>query len=48
MRPVNRAERVLDEQIAARGELARELGVVLRLAGVEARVFEYLDPLVRH
>ena len=30
-----------------RGELARELGVVLRLTRIEARVLEQADPLVR-
>ena len=44
---MRRAEGVVDEEVAALGELARELRVVLRLAGVEARVLEHLDPLVR-
>ena len=47
VRPVDRAESVLDEQVTPLGELARELRVVLRLAGVEARVLEDVDPLVR-
>ena len=44
---MGRAERVVDEEVAPLRELARELGVVLRLARVEARVLEHLDPLVR-
>jgi len=43
---VNRPERVLDEQVATVGELVCERRIVLRLAGVEARVLEDLDPLV--
>ena len=47
VRAVRRAEGVVDEEVAALGELAGELGIVLRLAGMEARVLEHLDPLVR-
>ena len=47
VRAVRRAERVVDVEVAVRGELARELGVVLRLARVEARVLEHVDALVR-
>ena len=47
MRAVRRAEGVVDEEVAALGQLTRELGIVRRLAGVEARVLEHLDPLVR-
>ena len=36
----------LHEEVAVVGELARELGVVLRLARVEAGVLEHVDPLV--
>jgi hypothetical protein len=45
--PVSRAERVVDEQVPVRGELTRELGVVLRLARVEARVLEQAHAFVR-
>ena len=41
------AEGVVDEEVAAVRELAGELGIVLRLAGMEAGVLEHLDPLVR-
>ena len=41
------AEGVVHVQVEAVGELARELRVVARLAGVEARVLEHPDPLVR-
>ncbi len=41
VRAMRRAERVVDEQVAALRELARERGIVLRLAGVEARVLEH-------
>ena len=44
---MDRAERVLDEEVAASCEAACELGVVLRLTGVEASVLEKLDPRVR-
>ncbi len=44
---MRRAERVVDVEVAALGELAREAGVVLRLARVEARVLEHVDPVVR-
>ena len=43
MRAVHGAERVLDEQVAVVGELARELGIVFRLARVEAGVLEHAD-----
>ena len=46
VRAVSRAERIVDEEVAALRELAGELGVVLRLAGVETGVLEHLDPLV--
>ena len=46
MRAVRGAEGVVDEEVAALGQLPREFGVVLRLPGVEARVLEQLDPLV--
>ena len=41
------AEGVVDEEVAALRELAGDLGVVLRLAGMEAGVLQHLDPLVR-
>ena len=41
VRAVRRAERVVDVEVAAVGELARELRVVLRLARVEAGVLEH-------
>ena len=47
VRAVRRAERVVDVEVAAVGELAREALVVLRLARVEARVLEHVDALVR-
>ncbi len=43
---VRGAERVVDEQVAAFGEPPGRLRVVLRLAGVEARVLEHLHALV--
>ena len=43
---VRRAERVVDVEIAAVGELTGEARVVLRLAGIEARVLEHRDPVV--
>ena len=46
VRTVNRAERVLNEQVAVVRELARERGIVLRLARIEAGVLEHLDPIV--
>jgi hypothetical protein len=46
VRAVSRPERVVDVDVAAVGELARVLRVVLRLARVEACVLEYLDALV--
>src|SRR5256885_13155750 len=47
VRAVRRAERVVDVQVAALRELAREALVVLRLPWVEARVLEHVDALVR-
>ena len=47
VRAVGRAEGVVHVEVAACGELAREALVVLRLARVEARVLEHVDPLVR-
>ena len=47
VRAVRRAERVVDVEVAAVGELAREPGSFARLARVEARVLEHLDALVR-
>ena len=47
VRAVRRAERVVDEQVEAVGEPARGFRVVLRLAGIEARVLEHADALVR-
>jgi hypothetical protein len=47
MRAMHRAERVVDIEVAAVGELAREALVVRRLARVEARVLEHVDALVR-
>ena len=44
---VRRAEGIVDVEVTAVGELAREALVVLGLAGVEARVLEHVDPLVR-
>ena len=41
------AEGVVHVEVEAVGELAREARVVARLAGVEARVLEHADPLVR-
>ena len=41
------AERVVDVEVAAVGELAGVALVVLRLARVEARVLEHVDPVVR-
>ena len=46
VRAVRRAEGVVDEQVEVVGELPGELGIVLRLARVEARVLEDADPLV--
>ena len=46
VRTVRRAERVVDVEVAALGELAREALVVRRLARVEARVLEHVDALV--
>ncbi len=46
VRPVRRAERVVDEQVEVVGELPREPGVVRRLARVEACVLEHANPLV--
>lgn len=43
---VRRAESVVDVEIAALRELPREALVVLGLTRVEARVLEYVDPLV--
>ena len=43
---MRRAERVVDVEVAAVGELACEALVVLRLAGVEARVLEHVDAVV--
>ena len=40
MRPVGHRESVVDVEVGQRGELFGEFGVVLRLAGVEAGVFE--------
>ena len=48
VRAVGRAEGVVHVEVVAIGELAREALVVLRLAGVEARVLEHLQPLVGH
>jgi hypothetical protein len=47
MRAVGRAEGVVHVDVAAVGELAREALVVRRLAGVETRVLEHIDALVR-
>jgi hypothetical protein len=47
MRAVDGPERILDEQLVAVRELAREGGVVLRLARVEARVLEHVHPVLR-
>ena len=47
VRAVGRAERVVDVEIVAVGELARVPLVVLRLTGVEARVLEHAQPVVR-
>ncbi len=44
---MGRAEGVVHVEVAAVGELAREALVVRRLAGVEARVLEHVDALVR-
>ena len=46
MRAMRRAERVVDVEIAAVGELARERLVVLRLARIEARVLEHAHAFV--
>jgi hypothetical protein len=46
VRAVRGAEGVVDEQVAAFGEAARGVRVVLGLAGVEARVLEDLHALV--
>ena len=46
MRPVRGAERVVDEEVEVVRELACELWVVRRLAGVEAGVLQDADPLV--
>ncbi len=46
VRAVRGPEGVVHVEVAVRGQLARELGVVLRLAGVEASVLENPDPLV--
>ena len=46
VRTVRRAERVVDVDVAAVSELTRELGVVLRLARVEARVLEHPEAVV--
>ena len=47
VRAMRRAERVVDIEVAAVGELAGEALVVRRLARVEARVLEHVDALVR-
>src|SRR5216683_2806918 len=47
MRAMRRAERIVHVEIAALRELLRERRVVLRLARVEARILEHLQPLVR-
>jgi hypothetical protein len=47
MRAMARPERVLHEDVPALGEASRAVGVVLRLARIEARVLEHLDALVR-
>ena len=44
---MRRAERVVDVDVAAVGELVREALVVRRLARIEPRVLEHADPLVR-
>src|SRR5258708_20565104 len=46
MRAMRGAERIVDEEVAAGGELARERLVVLGLARVEARVLEHAQALV--
>ena len=46
VRAMNRAEGVLDEQLVVVCQPPRELGVVGRLARVEARVLEHVEPLV--
>jgi hypothetical protein len=46
VRPVSRAERVIDVEVAVGRELAGVLGVVRLLARVEARVLEQAQPLV--
>ena len=43
---MGRAEGVVHVEVAPLGELAREPGVVLRLARVEARVLEDAEPVV--
>ncbi len=47
VRAVRGAERVVDEDVHPRGESSRRLGIVLRLARVEARVLEHGETLVR-
>ena len=47
VRAMGRAERVVDVEVVAVGELARVPLVVLRLARVEARVLEHAQPVVR-
>ena len=44
---VRGAERVVDEDVHPVGEPSRRLGIVLRLAGVEAGVLEHGETLVR-
>ncbi len=43
---MGRAEGVVDVEIHPLGEPARGVGVVLRLAGIEARVLEHAQPVV--
>ena len=46
VRPVRRAEGVVDVEVPASGEPGCARGIVLRLAGIEAGVLEHLDPVV--
>ena len=47
VRTVRRAERVVHVDVVCIGQPLGRLGVVLRLAWIEARVLEHLDALVR-
>ena len=46
VRPVRGAERVVHVRIGQRGVASRQLGIVLRLAGLEAHVLEHHDVAV--